>query len=100
MGLPTVEDNLAAYNRSDLTRLVEGIRGKDFLLIHGTGDDNVHFQNAMALGKALAIKDIPYQEISYPDENHSLHGISSHLYRSIDKFLGKCLKLTYAEFSF
>lgn len=93
MGLPT--DNMAAYNASDLTRLVEGIRGKDFLLIHGTSDDNVHFQNAMALGKALAIKDVLYQEVVYPDENHSLSKISSHLYHTIDKFLGKCLKLNH-----
>ncbi|XP_043471588.1 venom dipeptidyl peptidase 4 isoform X2 [Leptopilina heterotoma] len=93
MGLPT--DNMAAYNESDLTRLVEGIRGKDFLLIHGTGDDNVHFQNSMALGKALAMKDVPYREVVYPDETHSLSGISSHLYHTIDKFLEKCLKLTY-----
>lgn len=97
MGLPTAEDNLAAYNSSDLTRLVEGIRGKDFLLVHGTGDDNVHFQNAMAVGKALAIKDVPYQEVSYPDERHSLSGVSSHLYHTIDKFLGKCLKLAQAK---
>lgn len=94
MGLPT--DNMAAYNKSDLTRLVEGIRGKDFLLIHGTGDDNVHFQNSMALGKALAMKDVPYREVVYPDETHSLSGISSHLYHTIDKFFEKCLKLTYA----
>lgn len=75
---------------------MEGIRGKDFLLIHGTGDDNVHYQNAMALSKSLAMKDIPYQEVFYPDERHALSGVSPHLYHKIDKFLGKCLKLTYA----
>ena len=96
MGLPTVEDNLATYNKTDLTRLVEGIRGKDFLLVHGTGDDNVHFQNAMALAKSLTMKDVPYQEVSYPDERHALSGVSSHLYHTIDRFLEKCLKLSYA----
>ena len=97
MGLPTVEDNLAGFNRTDLTRIVEGIRGKDFLLIHGTGDDNVHYQNSMALAKALARRGIFYESMTYPDEAHSLTGVAFHRYYTMDRFLGKCLNLSLSR---
>ena len=99
MGLPTVEDNLSAYNKSDLTRIVEGIRRKKFLLMHGTGDDNVHYQNAMALAKALVRKGILFDSISYPDEDHSLSGVSLHKFYKMDGFLSDCLNLTSAKLS-
>ena len=97
MGLPTPEDNLAGYNRSDVTRLVEGIRGKKFMLIHGTGDDNVHYQQSMALGRSLTIADIQFEQISYPDEAHGLVGVTPHLAHTMDHFWGECLNLTYAK---
>ncbi|XP_043288116.1 venom dipeptidyl peptidase 4-like [Venturia canescens] len=99
MGLPTPEDNLAGYNRSDVTKYVEGIRGKKYMLIHGTGDDNVHYQQSMALAKSLAIADIPFEQISYPDEAHSLSGITPHLAHTLDHFWGECMSLSYARVS-
>lgn len=95
MGLPTPDDNLDGYNRSDVTNYVEGIRGKKYMLIHGTGDDNVHYQQSMALAKSLAIADIPFEQISYPDEAHSLSGVTPHLAHAMDHFWADCLKLSY-----
>ncbi|XP_043527094.1 venom dipeptidyl peptidase 4 isoform X2 [Frieseomelitta varia] len=91
MGLPTPEDNLHGYNHSDVTRLVEGIRGKKFMLIHGTGDDNVHYQQAMALNRALVDKDIMFEQQSYTDEAHALSGVFPHLYHTMDRFWANCL---------
>ncbi|KAA0186174.1 hypothetical protein HAZT_HAZT006020 [Hyalella azteca] len=58
MGLPTPEDNLKAYEASDVTRLADNFKGKDFLLIHGTADDNVHYQQSMMLARALEKADV------------------------------------------
>ncbi|XP_046746461.1 venom dipeptidyl peptidase 4-like [Diprion similis] len=93
MGLPTEDDNLAGYNASDATRLVEGIRGKEFMLVHGTADDNVLYQQALALSNALVVADIQFRQVSYTNEAHDLDGVSSHLYHTIDNFLGDCLDL-------
>lgn len=91
MGLPIPEDNLSGYNQTDVTRRVEGIRGKKYMLIHGTGDDNVHYQQAMALNKALVEKDIVFEEQSYTDEKHALSRVSPHLYHTMDRFWANCL---------
>ncbi|XP_076290465.1 venom dipeptidyl peptidase 4 [Lasioglossum baleicum] len=97
MGLPTPDDNLGGYNRTDVTRRVEGIRGKKFMLIHGTGDDNVHYQQAMALNKALVDKDIMFRQQSYTDEAHGLIGVSPHLYHTMDRFWSNCLGYSRAH---
>ncbi|XP_076647427.1 venom dipeptidyl peptidase 4 [Halictus rubicundus] len=97
MGLPTPDDNLGGYNRTDVTRRVEGIRGKKYMLIHGTGDDNVHYQQAMALNKALVDKDIMFRQQSYTDEAHGLIGVSPHLYHTMDRFWSNCLGYSHAH---
>lgn len=97
MGLPTPNDNLDGYNHTDVTRRVEGIRGKKYMLIHGTGDDNVHYQQAMALNKALVDKDIMFQQQSYTDEAHGLTGVSPHLYHTMDRFWSNCLGYSRAH---
>jgi dipeptidyl-peptidase-4 len=62
LGLPTPEDNLQGYNDSDVTRLVEGFRGKQFYLLHGNADDNVHYLQAMELSRALELSDILFRQ--------------------------------------
>lgn len=60
-----------------------------YLLAHGTGDDNVHFQNSMMLVEALQkhLKLFDFQ--AYPNRNHSLHGGTAreHLYETMSRFL-------------
>ena len=62
MGLPTPEDNQQGYNESDVTRLVEGFRGKQFYLLHGNADDNVHYLQAMQLSRALELSNILFRQ--------------------------------------
>ncbi|XP_020277836.1 venom dipeptidyl peptidase 4 isoform X2 [Pseudomyrmex gracilis] len=93
MGLPTYEDNLAGYDRTDISRRAGGIRGKKFMLIHGTADDNVHYQQAMALAKSLEYDDILFEQVTYTDETHDLRHVYAHLYHTMDKFWGECFAL-------
>ncbi|TMW53741.1 hypothetical protein DOY81_001146 [Sarcophaga bullata] len=88
MGLPTI--NELGYASSRLSTKAEQLRGKKFLLVHGTLDDNVHYQQAMILAKNLERHDILFKQISYPDEDHSLAGVRPHLYHSLDRFFGDC----------
>jgi dipeptidyl-peptidase 4 len=93
MGLPTEADNKAAYDSSRLSTMAEKFRGKKFLLVHGTLDDNVHYQQAMALARTLEKDDILFKQISYPDEDHGLAGVRPHLYHSLGHFFGDCFQL-------
>uniref|UniRef100_A0A182PUL1 Venom dipeptidyl peptidase 4 n=1 Tax=Anopheles epiroticus TaxID=199890 RepID=A0A182PUL1_9DIPT len=93
MGLPTTMDNRHGYETSRLTALHERFRNRTFLLVHGTYDDNVHYQQAMQLARALETHDIMFKQVSYPDEDHSLAGVRPHLYHTLGKFFSDCLKL-------
>ncbi|CAG9768482.1 unnamed protein product [Ceutorhynchus assimilis] len=93
MGLPTEDDNLYGYNNTDINRHVEALRGKLYFIIHGNADDNVHYQQAMVLIKALEAADIPFMQQSYPDENHSLNGVTKHLYQTIDRFWARAFEV-------
>ncbi|XP_046809114.1 venom dipeptidyl peptidase 4 isoform X2 [Lucilia cuprina] len=88
MGLPTV--NELGYAASRLSTKATQLKGKKFLLVHGTLDDNVHYQQAMILAKNLERHDILFKQISYPDEDHALAGVRPHLYHSLDRFFGDC----------
>uniref|UniRef100_A0A336M1A4 Venom dipeptidyl peptidase 4 n=2 Tax=Culicoides sonorensis TaxID=179676 RepID=A0A336M1A4_CULSO len=92
MGLPNVTDNYKGYEEGDLSKYVEQLKDKQFLLIHGTADDNVHFQQSMMFAKALAAKGALFKQQIYPDEGHSLSGVKRHLYRSMTIFFEECFK--------
>ena len=64
-----------------------------FLLIHGTGDDNVHFQNAVALQDALIAADKQFESFYYPNRAHSIAGGNTrlHLFRMMTDFLERSL---------
>ncbi|XP_065087728.1 venom dipeptidyl peptidase 4 isoform X2 [Ochlerotatus camptorhynchus] len=93
MGLPTSTDNKPGYEQSRLTALYEKFRNRKYMLIHGTFDDNVHFQQAMQLTRALETHDIMFKQVSYPDEDHSLAGVRPHLYHTLGRFFSECCDL-------
>jgi len=68
-------------------------RGK-FLLIHGTGDDNVHVQNTMRMINAMIKADVPYDAELYPDRTHGIYrgkNTRLHLYKKMTDYILKNL---------
>uniref|UniRef100_A0A1A9ZFA6 Venom dipeptidyl peptidase 4 n=1 Tax=Glossina pallidipes TaxID=7398 RepID=A0A1A9ZFA6_GLOPL len=92
LSFPNVTDNYKGYEEGDLTKYVENLRDRQFLLIHGTADDNVHVQQSMVLARALTAKGVLYKQQIYPDEGHTLSGVKRHLYRSMTSFFDDCFK--------
>ena len=66
MGLPTDDDNWEGYNASQVVTRVDNFRNKDFLLVHGNADDNVHYQQSMLLARALEKADIMFEQLVNP----------------------------------
>ncbi|XP_046609663.1 dipeptidyl peptidase 4 isoform X3 [Neodiprion virginianus] len=90
MGSPNVTSNYKGYEESDVFKKVEHLRNKMYYLVHGTADDNVQFQQSMALAGHLAKKGILFRQQVYPDESHGLAGVKRHLYLSMAQFLEDC----------
>ena len=86
MGLPA--DNGDGYDADSPLSHVDGLEGK-YLLIHGTGDDNVHVQNSMRMVDALVQADKDFEWFAYPDKNHGIFGGNTrmHLYRMMTNFI-------------
>ena len=62
MGQPTPADNQLGYNNSDVCRLAGNLRNKKLYLLHGTADDNVHYQQSMMLSESLESLDILFRQ--------------------------------------
>lgn len=82
------QDNPSGYDDNSPNSHVEKLAGK-FLLIHGTGDDNVHFQNAVTLQNKLINEGKDFQSFYYPDKAHSISGFATrmHLYNMMNQFI-------------
>ena len=70
-GLP--QDNPAGYDDNSPINFADKLSHKTrLLIIHGTADDNVHFQNSMEMCRALNASGKQYDMMVYPDQNHSM----------------------------
>ena len=90
--LQTPQLNPAGYDDNSPITHVNKLKG-NFLLIHGTGDDNVHFQNAVDLVNALIAADKQFESFYYPNRNHGIYGGNTtwHLYTQMTDFLKRKL---------
>lgn len=86
MGTP--QDNASGYDDNSPINHVEKMQG-NYLLIHGTADDNVHFQNAVEMVDALIAADKQFDFYIYPDRNHGIYGGNTryHLFSKMTNFL-------------
>ena len=84
----TPKENPLGYDENSPLSHVDKIKG-NYLIIHGTADDNVHFQNAAEMVKAMNDKNIAYDAEYYPNKNHGIGGGKTrlHLFTKITKFI-------------
>ena len=71
--MQTPQENASGYDENSPINHVEKLKGK-FLLIHGSGDDNVHLQNSMQMMEALIQANKQFDSQIYPDKNHGIYG--------------------------
>ncbi|MFA4922825.1 MAG: S9 family peptidase, partial [Ignavibacteriaceae bacterium] len=86
--MSTPQLNPKGYESSSVLTYANKLKGK-LLLIHGTADDNVHFENSVALVTKLVAENKPFQTMYYPEKNHSIYGGKTrlHLYQLMTEFL-------------
>ena len=86
MGLP--KDNAEGYRLGSPINFAQGLKGK-LLIIHGTGDDNVHYQGTERLINRLIELGKPFDMMAYPNRSHSISegpGTTTHLYHLIARY--------------
>jgi dipeptidyl-peptidase-4 len=91
-GLPA--QNKAGYDRGSPLTYVNGLKG-NLLLVHGTGDDNVHFQNSQLLINALVAANKPFTMMEYPNRTHCVcqgRNTQVHLFELLTRYLDQNLK--------
>ncbi|XOV69386.1 MAG: S9 family peptidase [Fluviicola sp.] len=83
----TPEENASGYDENSPINHVSKLKGK-YLLIHGSGDDNVHYQNTMEMVNALVAADKDFDLFIYPNKNHGIFGgnTRNHLFRMMYEY--------------
>ena len=102
-GGPVLRNRLFFYGGWEQTRrdlssnspitFANGLKG-NLLIIHGTGDDNVHYQGTEALINALVAANKQFSTFSYPNRSHSISegtGTQRHLLGMMTKYLNERL---------
>lgn len=86
--MQTPQENPSGYDENSPFNYPEKLKGK-YLLVHGTGDDNVHVQNTMRMIEALVQANKEFDWAIYPDKNHGISGGNTrlHLYTKMTNFI-------------
>ncbi|WP_205529357.1 S9 family peptidase [Taibaiella koreensis] len=88
----TPAENAKGYDENAPEKMAAKLKG-NFLMIHGTADDNVHFQNAVILTDELVKANKQFESEYYPNKNHGIYGgvTRLQLYRRMTEFLLRSL---------
>ena len=86
--MQTPQENASGYDNNSPINHVNKLKG-NFLLVHGTADDNVHVQNTMKMIEALVQANKQFDWAIYPDKNHGIYGGKTRLqlYTKMTNFL-------------
>jgi dipeptidyl-peptidase 4 len=87
MGLPAT--NIDGYRQGSAINFAQGLKG-DLLVVHGSGDDNVHYQGSELLVNRLIELGKPFDFMTYPDRTHAIAegpGTTPHLYHLLRRYL-------------
>ncbi|NJC27555.1 S9 family peptidase [Neolewinella antarctica] len=84
----TYKENTAGYDENSPIHYADRLKG-DLLLVHGMGDDNVHFQHTAEMANALIMNNKQFDTYFYPNRNHGIYGGPTrlHLYTKMTNFL-------------
>ena len=84
----TPQENPSGYDDNSPLNYPEMLKGK-YLLVHGSGDDNVHVQNTTRMVEALIQANKPFEWAIYPDKAHSIRGGNArlHLFTKMTHFI-------------
>ena len=77
------------YRKGSPINFAEGLKG-DLLIVHGTGDDNVHYQGTQELINRLVELDKPFTMMAYPNRTHGIFegpGTTLHLRNLLTSYL-------------
>ncbi|MCF0207371.1 MAG: S9 family peptidase [Bacteroidales bacterium] len=85
-GLP--KDNASGYDDNSPINHAKKMKGK-YLLVHGTADDNVHFQNSVDWVTKLIDANVQFDLMYYPNKDHSIYGGNTryHLYTKLTNYV-------------
>lgn len=88
----TYKENKEGYRDNSPVYFADRLKG-DYLLIHGMGDDNVHFQHTAEMANALIAANKQFDTYYYPNRNHGIYGGNTrlHLYQKMTNFLAESL---------
>lgn len=86
--MQTGEENPEGYQQNSPVYFTDQLKG-NYLLIHGMGDDNVHFQNTAEMANALIASNKQFDTYFYPNRNHGIYGGTTrlHLFTKMTNFL-------------
>ena len=93
MGLP--KDNADGYKLGSPITFAKQLTG-DLLIVHGTGDDNVHYQATEKLMNELIVQNKPFTAMAYPNRSHAINegkGTARHFYELLTSYLSEHLML-------
>ena len=84
----TAKENPDGYHDNSPIYFADQLKGA-YLLVHGVGDDNVHFQNSVEMANALIRANKQFDTMFYPNRNHGIYGQNAriHLYTKMTDFL-------------
>uniref|UniRef100_A0A8D2ZEA0 Uncharacterized protein n=1 Tax=Scophthalmus maximus TaxID=52904 RepID=A0A8D2ZEA0_SCOMX len=84
-------ENADAYTNSTVTARAQNFHPVQYLLVHGTADDNVHFQQGAEISEALVEEQVDFEAMWYTDKDHGLGGSAyQHVYTHMSHFLQRC----------
>jgi dipeptidyl-peptidase-4 len=87
--MTTPQENASGYDENSPITHVDEFNSGNYLLVHGSADDNVHVQNTMQLIEALVQANKQFDWRIYPDKNHGIYGGNTrlHLYTLMTNFI-------------
>jgi dipeptidyl-peptidase-4 len=86
--MQTPQENASGYDENSPITHVKLLKG-NYVLVHGSADDNVHVQNTMRLIEAMVQANVQFDLFIYPDKNHGIYGGNTryHLYEKMTNYV-------------